>query len=733
MEIMTIVSLVLAFLLLVGFLLGFWRSWQKSLVRFGFIIVSFVCAMLFSSKISKFLMGKYVKGLVVSLFGKSIYFEELAGNFAGDLLTEDSALTTFATALLNIAIKLVSFLIIFLSMFIVTLIIYWIISGIMSSKRRKNSVGDEKIRVWERFIGSGIGIITTLIFCMVLFTPIFGVMNVCDKFLKDDKKAAAAYNETTFVAGKFYTEDKNIGKVESYLEKYDELRTSYKKSFAGVVLTYTGVDGIGKAVFNSLTTVTQDGMKVNFTAECVNVVNVYNIYKENFVEDKFDLSTEKTIDALQDIYGVSRDSEVLRAVVVDIVPKMASRWSNGEKFLNTELPVSGDMKDIVIDLLGVFDTKEFVVIDRNVGVLFDAIKVANKYDVIESTNSGSNILDVIDKDGFVKEEITTLSTTPEFKRALPNVMTTTVKLAYKSVMEDPGTKLDQEFSQEKIAEIVWENEAELTQTIISRMFKFFDTEDVIDCLSDFGVVIDSARRSKILSKPVKTLMTDYIEIKVDGLGSSKQAILNSFSDENWVNVDGYSYTDLFTTIEVTAKIAKHSDSMQMTDMKDSIKNLIANDTDGEVKNTIKDAVNNGALNSLIKDDDKAEVYKDVLFEILDETDSSTIDQDLQAGQVIVDIINTPDSAEGSVLDNYGDSSLSAEDKADIMVETLISSNTVMNVLTDEATKVDNSQESNVKNYIDDLSTEDKTAIAGSIEKMNDGDPRKETLSKLFGI
>ena len=80
MEIMTIISLALAFLLLVGFLLGFWRSWQKSLIRFAFIVVSFICAMLFSSKISKFLMGKYVKGLVVSLFGKSIDFEEIAGN-----------------------------------------------------------------------------------------------------------------------------------------------------------------------------------------------------------------------------------------------------------------------------------------------------------------------------------------------------------------------------------------------------------------------------------------------------------------------------------------------------------------------------------------------------------------------------------------------------------------------------------------------------------------------------
>lgn len=729
MGIMSIVSLALGALLLIGFLLGFWRSWRKSLIRFGFIVLSFIAALLLSSKISKILMSKYVSGLVISLFGMSIDFEELAGEFAGDLLGEGSAITSFATALMNIAIKLISFLIIFVSFMIVTLIIYWIISLSMNSKRKKNSVGEAKERIWERFIGSGISLISTLVMCMVLFTPVFGVMNVCDKFLKDDKKASAsAYNETTFVAGKFYTENENIGKVESYLEKYDKLRKDYKKSFAGVVLTYTGVDAVGKTVFNSITTVEQDGIKVNFTDECVNIVNVYNIYKENFVENKFDLATEKSVTALEDIYLISRNSEVLRTFIVDLVPKMSNKWANGEKFLNMELPATGDTKEIVVDLLGVFGTKDFVVLDRNIDVLFEAIKIANTHDVISSVNTGTELMDVIDRDGFVKDEIKTLSITPEFKRALPNVMTTMVKLAYKSALEDPGTKLDQEFTQEKLASIVWDNEADVTQTIISRMFKFFDTEDVIDNLTDFGVVIDSARKSAVLSKPVKILMNDYIETKVDGLGGSKQTILNSIND-NWDSPD-YCYTDLFATVEVTAKIAKDSDSMQMTDMKDSIKNLIENDTSGEVKATIKEAVNNGALDSLVGDANKAGVYKDILFEIIDETDSSTIDQDLQAGQVIADIINNPKTGETSMLDNY--SGETDEEKAEVVIETLVSSETVMNVLTDEANKVDGGHNSDVKNYIDNLSDSDKSALSSALSQYDSTNPKIQTLSKLFG-
>ena len=41
-----------------------------------------------------------------------------------------------------------------------------------------------------------------------------------------------------------------------------------------------------------------------------------------------------------------------------------------------------------------------------------------------------------------------------------------------------------------------------------------------------------------------------------------------------------------------------------------------------------------------------------------------------------------------------------EEKAEVVIETLVSSDTVMNVLTDEATKVNGGQNSEIKNYID---------------------------------
>ena len=183
MNIISIVSISLAGLILIGFLLGFWRSWKKSLIRFSFIIVSFLVAFLLSQKLSELLMKKYVDGFVISIFGLTLDLESVIGEIAKDLLYEGSALTNLTTALMNIALRLVAFLIIFVAMFVVTLLIYWIISAIMSTKKRRNSVGDEKEKIWKRFIGAGIGLVSTLVICIVLFSPFFGLMNICDKIV----------------------------------------------------------------------------------------------------------------------------------------------------------------------------------------------------------------------------------------------------------------------------------------------------------------------------------------------------------------------------------------------------------------------------------------------------------------------------------------------------------------------------------------------------------------------
>lgn len=725
MSIMTIVSIALGVLLALGFFIGFLRSWKKSTIRLVLILVSFAGAFLLSSTIAGFLMNKYVSGLVLSVFGFTLDFESIIGDIAGDLIGEGTALTNFATAILNIFVKIIAFLVVFISLMVVTLIIYFVIAGIMSSKEKRKSVGKVKPKAWERLIGGFVGIVATLALCIALFTPVFGFMNICDKFLSESgtTATASAYVDTTLVAGKFYTEDEKIGKVETYLEKYDKLRDEYKNSFAGVMFTYSGVDAIGKTTFDKLSTVTQDGVKVNFSDECVNLVNVYNVYKTGFVENKFDLATSASVETIEKIYGVARKSEVMKSFIVELVPKMATKWTNNEKFLGMELPVTGDLKEIVVELLGVFNTNEFDVIDENILILIDSIKIANENDVISSVNGGSSVLDVIDNGTFVKDEINNLAKSAEFRRVLPNVMTTTIKLAYKQVLSDPGTKLDQEFSQEKISQIVWSNESDITQTIVTKMFKFFDQTEILDYLGDFGDVIDASRRSDILSKPVKTLMYDYINEKVTGVNNDVKAVLlNAFSDDNW-NSQTFKYADLFTTISTTAKVAKKIEGAELTDLEGTLGSLLSDET-GATKDVIKNAIDEGALDDLIGTGTKSDVYKDMIYKVLDKTTSETVKSDLTAGQVIVAIVNN-ESSDKSI---FGETEEDKNTGAELAVEALTGSDAIMELIKEDV----DSGSSNVKGYVDNLSQEDKTAFESAINNLAEGE-NKTTLSKLFGL
>ncbi len=724
MNLMLIISFAVGALLFIGVLFGVLRSWQKSVIRTCLIIISLVVALVLAPKIASSLMSKYVDGLVLTIFGKSIDFESVIGDIAGDLLTEGSVLTNFTTAILNIIVRLAAFLILFISLFIVTLIIYYIISLIMKSRQKSRSVGKAKPRVWERAIGGSVGLLGSLVVCLALFTPVFGVMNVCDKFISTGaENAVSAFNGST-ICGKFYTENNQIGKVEGYLEQYEKLRTDYKKSFAGIMFTYTGIDAIGKATFNNLSTVTHNGLTVNLTNECVNMGNVYNIYKESFVENKFDLAKTESVDAIQKMYNIAKNSEVMRSAIVELVPKMAAKWSNGEKFIGIEIPVQGDLKDIVVEMLGVYNTNEFAVLDKNINITFDAIKIANKHEIISSVNSGAEILDVLDSGTFVKDEIINLSASSEFKRALPRILTTTIKIAYKSVMEDPGTKLDQEFNQTQLAEIVWNDEAQNTQDIVTNMLEFIDTEDVIDCLDDFGVVIDSSRKSKILSKPVRILMTDYINLKITQLNESVRSVLiNSFSEENWNSLN-YSYENLFKTIQTTAKVAQNLENITFKDI--PLDTMLEKDTDGKVKETIQQAIDAGVLKDLVKDNEKAEVYEDLITSVLEKSgEEGSIKDDLKAGQVINNIINNSNDEKSMFGENK-------DEEAAAAIGELTGSAAIMDVLDSEAQKVDSPGNSTVKGYIDNMNDADKTAFENVILNMDDGDD-KTTLAKLFGV
>ena len=164
-------------------------------------------------------------------------------------------------------------IILFASIVILSLIVYWIVILCLHIKNKKEGVKPEKTVSywWLKVLGGGIGMIGSVMIAFVLLTPMFGVMNVCNKFVeKGSNSAAVAASPNSYVCGElYYTEDKNIGQVEGYIEKYAEIKKTYDKSFIGGLFNFTGICKLGTSTFNYLTNVNPNGLKVN----------VYEIWK----------------------------------------------------------------------------------------------------------------------------------------------------------------------------------------------------------------------------------------------------------------------------------------------------------------------------------------------------------------------------------------------------------------------------------------------------------------------
>ena len=65
-------------LLFIGFVIGFLRSWKKSLVRFGILVCALILAIFLSPVISAKLMNIFVQGTTFVGFGVNITFENIA-------------------------------------------------------------------------------------------------------------------------------------------------------------------------------------------------------------------------------------------------------------------------------------------------------------------------------------------------------------------------------------------------------------------------------------------------------------------------------------------------------------------------------------------------------------------------------------------------------------------------------------------------------------------------------
>ena len=741
MDIIAIVTSVCLALIFIGFLIGFLRSWKKSLVRFGILLGCLLIALFIAPLIVSKLMSKFVDGNTFSAFGITLDFEKIASdlikenNVVSDLMAANSTTMKLATSLMHVVLNVLGFLLTFFILALLSLIVFWIVNLIIGARRKKNGVQVEKNASywWLKVLGGGIGTLSMFLICFVILTPVFGVMNVCDKFLEDSQDSAKAVAVSTYVsADLYYTDNDSIGNIEGYIKKYADLRERYNKSFVGKTFNGLGISKLGTATFNRLTNVTTDGLHLNVTNELVSLISAYNIYKENFVVKEFDITNNDSLDAVLELYEISNESEIVESYMKELIPKFCSRWIADEAFLGIEMPVKGEYAPLAKHVLKVFNTANTTRLESNVKTLVGVMKVANNNGLIEAIQNDTDVVDYLSgNDTFVGDAVVQLSSTNEFRHSMPDIMCSFTEVMYDTVVGGDATFEKEVLTNEQIDKLNWKHEADLLQGIVSSTLDVYNatkdssSSDVMaDQLVNVGVIIDNAKESKLVSKPFKVFIDGFINSSNFKLKDEIKTKVSTSINEHWNDPD-YSFEVMFgtlqETIKVTQAIASGNGSVDLNDLSGVLNSAIK---DQNVKDTLLDTLQSDIVGDVAGEDDSAKVMTEMLETFVTNTREDTLDKDIAAGQEVVDLVNASKNNANNELVLEGTTTEEKQADADEIVKTIANSQVVVDMLVAE--------DSSVKTMTQGLKGNDVNLLLNSIEKNETlTDTEKTALAKLF--
>lgn len=748
-------------ILVLGFLLGFWRNWHKSLARLIIIAVVLTISIFSAPALSSLLLDKFSNGSVLNIFGLSFDFKEIITNFIGADIANDIAIADGITndlifSVMNVVMNLIIFIAMFIFLSILSLIIYWIVCGILHSKAKKE--GKEKplhnAAWWGlRSLGGVIGFISTMFVLFAFLSPVFGVMNVCNKFVEEDKSASAYSLEQTASAAGFesltcgklyYTDNKNIGKVEGYLETYSSLKAAYDSSAAGKIFNSLGISALGSKSFEYLSTVSHGRLELNLSEEFVSIAKAYNEYKKVFIQKDFDITNNNSVDGVVSIFENATNSKIVARYLETLLPTLCERWANDEAFLGMKLPLTEENEiyaPIVKTMLGVLRMSSIDRINVNVKVVLNAVKIANNNELlVKFREEDFDIMDYFANDTkFIEEEIENFASTSEFRNNMPAMFNNLFELLYNLVLEDKISFADNELTVEQIANINWESEAKQIQLLISNLAKFSkaiseeDNDGLLGNLTYLGVAIDSARASAMINKPLKTFMIKMIESnKVNMSDDVKETICRTI-DESWDDPD-CSFASLFEAIEKAATIAKNlaSGNIDITILEGALADIL-NST--ALKESIEKMVEDNVIGELVQDKQSAEVISGILtgFASSDKKIENVSDE-LKAAQIIVDIAKASKNEDGNFLGGE------TEEEKKIAAKEIVG-NLNNSVIAIEILKKANSNDpadsayDGIKDSIDSLSglenKEDLKILQAEINALEDNNPNKALLQNLF--
>lgn len=360
-------------ILLIGFLFGLSRGFNKSLTRLLLVVATLVIAFFIAPKLTE-------TAMTVDLSNFNITINEKVATNLGDAIKlalegipqlQDIAGTDAYAAIINIVpqlvLNVVLFLVVFVALRLVSMLIYWIVSAICFNK--KKTEGKNK----HRLLGSVVGVVQNFLIFLVILVPVIGVINT----ISDVETIVLGRQETTEESSTLTSSDlsgetdasaegsegdtgETPNEEDNQVSPYQTVKDvieAYSESWVAKFLHSLKLDNACLYVFDELSTVTVDENEYKLRAEAGYVTNIVLDLNDLMELGDLDFSNPQVVAALNQLIDSCYKSNLTAGLIDECIPLAATKWStqdtdgNWGTFCGLSRPTFGAYDGVVDNLL----------------------------------------------------------------------------------------------------------------------------------------------------------------------------------------------------------------------------------------------------------------------------------------------------------------------------------------------------------------------------------------------
>lgn len=651
-----IIGIIFVGLILIGMLIGLVRGLKRSLLRASGVIISaimaFFLAPAFTNSFLNMDLSRYhidMGDVAVTTVNDTIMNAIKSIPEVSDII---SSSPTAENLLLKVPAAIVN-LFLFLGLFIVLSLLFWIIYLIVApfivKKQDKN--GDPANK--HRLSGCAIGVVQAVIVFAVLFLPIAGTMNICNKeikYINDYRNSTATVASASYDIKKAHadiyeevsTEETGSGAadagesgevsnidVQGYVDQFNQ-------AWPLKILNVFGYRSISSKSVEYLTTVKVNGkQKVKLVDEADNIVKVY-VRLERLKGIDINNLTNADLDVINDAIDCLFESkfipDVLNELVVTVAKSWASADSEGTTILLAKPNVEGELGGALDAVITELTKSTPTTLKADLKALVKTVKVLNNSGLMDAISGGAGndaVIDALIADTNAIDLVGAMTEGVTLKNALPKVIESGLKFCY------PLLNITAEESKTFVistpaSQVNWETEKVCLGNVFSsfgKVYKSLQKEGEIEDKIDYealGVALNSIRASQLLNCSIEGDTTLGKELTVllvrKNLGKDDTAIAKL---ENSIRstYDTIDFESALKTVSATIKVAKQ--------LQDSLSDLNANDLmdvlDGmdtsKATDMIKNIASKDNLSQLGVDEPTADAISKVVNSVSDYTKS----------------------------------------------------------------------------------------------------------------